>query len=125
MWAYPDPVLDSALVPEGHQEALESDGMATDEWVACFTLIKTQSAHSNPDSHVTMAPAIEDVTTADGPTRKRRAQDLTTKPIDTPYTKRQTEIFGTPDELETLPLQKYWVNSTSRKRNSGSQRPYA
>lgn len=104
-WAHGDPTLDSDLVNESDQEALEQDWMGTDEWVARFTLIRTQSASSNPDlKQSTMTSVIEDVTLDDVPTRKRRAQDLISKPINTPYTKRRTEVFGTPDELESLPF---------------------
>mmetsp|Transcript_23493 Transcript_23493/g.35673 ORF Transcript_23493/g.35673 Transcript_23493/m.35673 type:complete len:166 (-) Transcript_23493:4259-4756(-) len=41
-WAHGDPVLDSELIGEADQEALELDWMGTDEWVERFTLINTQ-----------------------------------------------------------------------------------
>jgi len=51
-----------------------------------------------------MASAIEDVTEEDVPIRKHRAQELIAKPINTPYTKRRTEILGRQTTLKLPPF---------------------
>mmetsp|Transcript_23794 Transcript_23794/g.36126 ORF Transcript_23794/g.36126 Transcript_23794/m.36126 type:complete len:153 (-) Transcript_23794:2818-3276(-) len=59
------------------------------EWIARFAL---------------MVSALEDFMTPDGPTRKRRAKDLVFKQLNTPFSKRCTKLFSTPNKLEMLVL---------------------